>query len=70
MAIDRVASPGYFHALRVPLVRGRDFDARDAQSSVPVAIVNRTMAERRWPESGSDRPEHQVRSCQRAPVCG
>ena len=49
MAIDRVASPGYFHALQVPLVRGRDFDARDAQSSVPVAIVNRTMAERRWP---------------------
>ncbi len=34
----------------VPLVRGRDFDARDAQSSVPVAIVNRTMAERRWPD--------------------
>jgi predicted permease len=49
MAIDRVASPGYFRTLGVPLVRGRDFDARDAQSAVAVAIVNRTMAERRWP---------------------
>jgi predicted permease len=49
MAIDRVASPGYFGALGVPLVRGRDFDERDARLSVPVAIVNRTMAERRWP---------------------
>ena len=41
--------PGYLPALGVPVVRGRDFDARDAQSSVPVAIVNRTLAERRWP---------------------
>ena len=45
------ASPARGISMRsgVPFVRGRDFDARDAQSSVPVAIVNRTMAERRWP---------------------
>jgi putative ABC transport system permease protein len=49
MAIDRSASPGYFRAIGMPIVRGRDFDARDAQSSVPVAIVNQTLAERRWP---------------------
>jgi putative ABC transport system permease protein len=49
MTIDRAVTPGYFRALGVPVVRGRDFDARDAASSVPVAIVNRTFAERRWP---------------------
>jgi len=49
MAVDRTAGPGYFRALGVPLVSGRDFDDRDAQSGVPVAIVNRTFAERRWP---------------------
>ena len=49
MAIDRATSPGYFGALGVPIVRGRDFDARDAQSKVPVAIVNRRMADLRWP---------------------
>jgi predicted permease len=49
MAIDRAAGAGYFRALGIPLLRGRDFDERDAQSSVPVVIVNRKMADRRWP---------------------
>jgi putative ABC transport system permease protein len=49
MAVDRTAGPGYFRALGVPIVRGRDFEDRDAQTGVPVALVNRTFAERRWP---------------------
>jgi putative ABC transport system permease protein len=49
MALDRAVTPGYLPALGVPVIRGRDFDARDAQSGVPVVIVNRTLAERRWP---------------------
>ena len=49
MALDRAATPGYLAALGVPIVRGRDFEARDAQSGVPVVIVNRTLADRRWP---------------------
>jgi len=49
MAIDRAVGPGYFRALGVPILRGRDFDDRDARSGTAVAIVNRTMAERRWP---------------------
>ena len=49
MALDRAVTPGYLPAIGVPLVRGRDFDARDAQSKLPVVIVNRTMADRRWP---------------------
>jgi predicted permease len=49
MTLDRAVTPGYLPALGVPIVRGRDFDARDAQSKVPVVIVNRTFADRRWP---------------------
>ena len=33
-------SPGYFRALRIPLVRGRDFEASDRAGSVAVAIVS------------------------------
>jgi len=49
MTVNRTVGPGYFRALGVAFVRGRDFDDRDAHSGVPVAIVNRTFAERRWP---------------------
>jgi putative ABC transport system permease protein len=49
MALDRAVTPGFLPALGVPIVRGRDFDARDAHSKLPVVIVNRTLAEQRWP---------------------
>jgi predicted permease len=49
MALDRAVTPGYLPAMGVPFVRGRDFDARDAQSKLPVVIVNRRLAEQRWP---------------------
>jgi putative ABC transport system permease protein len=44
-----IASPGYFSALGTPLLRGRDFLESDTATSPPVAIVNRTMADRYWP---------------------
>ena len=36
--------PGYFATMGIPLVAGRDFDARDMPESVPVAIVNEVFA--------------------------
>lgn len=45
----RRASPGYFAAMRIPLVSGRDFDAHDSLTSMPVAVVSRAFAERFWP---------------------
>jgi putative ABC transport system permease protein len=48
-AVYRVASPGYFRALAQPLVAGRDFDARDTAGGLPVAIVNKSLAARWWP---------------------
>ena len=35
---------GYFRMLGVPLIAGRDFDARDKADSVPVVIVNEAFA--------------------------
>jgi predicted permease len=34
---------GYFETLQVPILRGRDFDARDSRQAPPVAIVNETF---------------------------
>ena len=33
-------SPGYFHAMKIPLLQGRDFNERDTTNAVPVTIVN------------------------------
>lgn len=40
---------GYFSTLRMPLVEGREFSARDTTDAPFVAIVNETMARRYWP---------------------
>ena len=42
----RVATPGYFTALGIPLGAGRTFDSRDRNTTAPVAIVNRTLVRR------------------------
>ncbi len=40
----RLASPGYFAAMGVPLIAGRDFNERDRYEAEPVAIVSATLA--------------------------
>jgi predicted permease len=37
-----VVGPGFFRTLGIPLVSGRDFDARDVEGRPPVAIINDT----------------------------
>jgi putative ABC transport system permease protein len=44
-----VVGPQFFEALRIELRSGRGFEDRDRTGSQPVAIVNRTLAERLWP---------------------
>jgi predicted permease len=41
--------PGYFDTLRMPLVRGRDFNSLDREGGMLVTIVNDTMARKFWP---------------------
>jgi putative ABC transport system permease protein len=45
-----IASPDFFDVLRIPLVAGRVFTASDTVGAEPVAIINREIAERFWPE--------------------
>jgi predicted permease len=45
-----VISPAYFDVLRIPVVRGRGFDARDGEGAGDVAIVNETLARAAWPD--------------------
>ena len=44
-----MATPGYYPALRIPLVRGRGFARSDDERAPPVAVVNATMARTLWP---------------------
>jgi len=42
-------TPGYFDTFRIPAAEGRLLDARDTVESLPVALVNRSLAAREWP---------------------
>jgi predicted permease len=48
-AIYRVVFPGYFRAMRIPLLRGRDIVNSDRIDAAPVVIINEIMAKRHWP---------------------
>jgi putative ABC transport system permease protein len=41
--------PGYFRTLGVPMVEGREFEARDAADAERVIVVNQSMARKYWP---------------------
>jgi predicted permease len=47
------SSPGYFEILGMPVLRGRSFDDGDRAGTLPVAIINETLAKRHWPD-GAD----------------
>jgi putative ABC transport system permease protein len=48
-AIYRVIQPGYFSAMGLRLLRGRDISASDTAASTPVAVINQAMANRQFP---------------------
>ena len=45
----RTVSPGFFAALGVPLIAGRDFNAGDLHDSEKVVIVSQSLAQRLFP---------------------
>jgi putative ABC transport system permease protein len=48
-ALWRTISPGFFSALGVPILAGRDFNALDDQTHEPVVIVSATLAKQMFP---------------------
>jgi predicted permease len=42
-------SPGYFQAMGMRVLRGRDFDARDTRATPRVGIISSSLAARLWP---------------------
>jgi hypothetical protein len=45
----RTVSPGFFEALGVPIIAGRDFNDSDRKESEPVVIVSQSVAKRMFP---------------------
>jgi putative ABC transport system permease protein len=46
----RLISPGYLRAMRVPIIRGRDFADSDAAGRPGVAVISAALARRFWPD--------------------
>jgi putative ABC transport system permease protein len=44
------ASPGYFEAFKIPILRGRDFTDNDVAGTPGVVVINETMARKYWPK--------------------
>jgi len=73
IAIIQNVTSSYFQTMRIPIVRGREFNAHDNKSSTGVAIVSEVFAKTFWPEypngpdpigqtvlSGSELRPHQI----------
>ncbi len=43
-----IVTTGYFSALGIPILRGRDFTTADMEESRPVLLVNQSLARRLW----------------------
>jgi len=45
----RLATPGYMSSMRIPIVRGRDFNDSDVTNRPGVVLISETMAREFWP---------------------
>jgi putative ABC transport system permease protein len=43
------STPGYFATMGIPVLRGRDFNAQDTATSMPVGLVNEALARQYFP---------------------
>ena len=44
-----LVAPDYFRTMNIPLLQGREFLSSDRKDSLPVAIINQTLAKTLWP---------------------
>jgi predicted permease len=45
----RTATPGYLDAMKIQLVRGREFTANDRLTAPKVIVINESLSRRHWP---------------------
>ena len=48
-AVYRIAMPGYFEAMRLPVLRGRGIQPSDDMHAPGVVVINQQAAQRYWP---------------------
>jgi predicted permease len=66
----RGVSPGYFAALGIPVVSGRNFSDQDRSGTEPVAIANRAFARRYFPNSNAIGERIRITDSTSAPIVG
>ncbi len=49
-AFARFVMPGYFEAMGLPVLRGRDHDRRDRENPLPPVVINQVMADALFPD--------------------
>ena len=49
----RVASPSYFRAMNIPVIRGRVFEDRDTPDAPHVGVISQALAKAKWPNAVS-----------------
>jgi predicted permease len=52
-ALQRQVTADYLQTMSIPLRQGRYFDETDNEQSMPVAIINETMARQYWPDQSA-----------------
>jgi predicted permease len=52
-SVFRRATPGYFEALRIPLIEGRTFVTDDHQRRLGSAVISLSLKKRYWPNSSA-----------------
>jgi len=52
---QRYATPDYFRTMKIPLLTGRPLTTADDSRAEPVIVINRSMAQRYFPEGAVDR---------------
>ena len=64
----RVTTPGFFAAMRIPIVKGRAFDDRDRAGGLKVMVVSQALAARAFP--GQDPIGKRIGCCEPGPDGG
>lgn len=69
-AEKRIVSPGYFGALGIPVVKGRNFSEQDAANAAPVLLVNQALVRKYFNDSDPIGRRIQISDSVWAPIVG